>query len=57
MDTPERLKGKILGGSRIANDANDLPVDLALMCAKQRLEGVEVAMAELPQHVRWLLQH
>jgi hypothetical protein len=56
MDAPEGFDGEVFGGSRIANDANDPTVDLALMRAEQRLEGVEVAVTELPQHVGWLFQ-
>jgi len=43
--------------SRIAYDADDPAVDLALVPAEQRLEGFEVAVTELPQHVGWLFQH
>ena len=56
MDAPEGFDGEVFGGIRVADDANDPTVNLTLMPAKQRLEGVEVAVTELPQHVGWLFQ-
>jgi len=44
IDAPEGFDGEVLGCSRISNDVNDPTVDLTLMPAKQRLEGVEVAV-------------
>jgi hypothetical protein len=39
------------------DDANDPAVHVALMSAKQRLEGVEVVVTKLPQYFQRLFQH
>ena len=51
VQTPEGLEGQVFGGSRIANDANDPDVDLALVLAEKRLEGFDFARRESLQHV------
>ena len=57
IDASEGFDSEIFGRSWIADDVNNPIVDLALMLAEQRLEGIEVAVTELPQHVGWLFQH
>ena len=57
MDAPEGFDSEVFGGCRVADNANDPAVDLALMPSEQRLEGIEVSVTELPQHVGWLFQH
>jgi hypothetical protein len=57
VDAPKGFDSEVLGSGWIADEANDPTVDFALMPTEQRLEGVEVAVTELPQHVRWLFQH
>ena len=56
MDTPEGFHREVFGSGWIADNVNNPAVNLTLMRAEQRLESVEVAMTELPQHVRWLFQ-
>jgi hypothetical protein len=57
IDAPEAFDGEVFGSGGIADDANDPAVDVALMPAKQGLEGVKVAVTKPPQYVGWLFQH
>ncbi|MBZ5706212.1 MAG: hypothetical protein LAN63_12740 [Acidobacteriia bacterium] len=46
VHAPEGFDRQVFGLTRIADDAHDPPIDLALELAKQRLEGFDVALRE-----------
>src|SRR5215472_9090140 len=51
IQAPEGFDGKVLGGARIASDANDPAVDLALVLAKERFKGFRLARRESLENV------
>jgi hypothetical protein len=54
VDAPKGFDGQVLRGARIAHDAHDPAVDLALELTEQRLKGFRVAARELFEqfHIR-----
>src|SRR5262249_61029169 len=51
IQAPEGFDGKALGGARIASDADDPAVDLALVLAKERFKGFRLARRESLENV------
>src|SRR5215831_6022606 len=55
VDAPKGLHGQILRSGRVAHDAHDPGVDIALKLAYQRLERIDLAMREPLAQIHELL--
>src|SRR5690242_17776947 len=51
IQAPEGFDGKVFGGARIASDANDPAVDLALVLVEERFKGFHLARRESLENV------
>src|SRR5215470_12244438 len=55
VDTPKGLHGQILRSARVAHDAHDPGIDIALKLTYQRLERIDLAMREPLEQIHELL--
>src|SRR5215470_5070838 len=55
VDAPKGLHGQILCSARVAHDAHDPGIDIALKLTYQRLECIDLAMREPPEQIHELL--
>jgi hypothetical protein len=57
VDAPESFHGQFLGRRRIAHDAQNPSVNLTLMLAEERLEGIQIALPKLIQDAARVIPH
>ena len=55
VDPPEGLHGQVLCHARVAHDAHDPGVDIALELPAQSLESIDLAKRKSPQQIHGLL--
>src|SRR5215471_9838228 len=55
VDTPKSLHGQILRSARVAHDADDPGIDIALKLLDQGLERIDLAMREPLEQIHELL--